>query len=470
MSDICILYARKDARKQASRLDASLRARWKVWWDHRIDNGDYRRAIKSEIPTAGCIVPIWSVAAEDSAVLHDELQIATQHNVPIIPIRIHEVPAPLGHGSLQATDAIGWNGDDLTPEVREHLDRIDRTLQARRGATERPAGLGFANATGLPAFFFSVSSHETRLLPGAALDALNLFGARSILVSAYDMDKTRRTRGLLPVLRELRRKGVKILLDSGNYEMARRSDKEWTLSKYHRTLSETPHDMAFCYDNLDPPKRLMPALKDIIQTVERDMRRSHSTILPIVHLPQSGGEYDVAIAPELVKRVAKEFRPPLVAIPERELGPGIIERVKTMRSIRNALRELYFYQPIHILGTGNPVSIALLCAAGADSFDGLEWCRYVLDGKTHTLHHFQHYDLYKWQDQYAVSPVTRAAILDDNVRYSGRAVFHNLDIYASWLNKLRAAMLDDKRLVEMLTKLLSEEAMELTREALPGVL
>ncbi len=470
MSDICILYARKDARKQASRLDASLRARWKVWWDHRIDNGDYRRAIKSEIPTAGCIVPIWSVAAEDSAVLHDELQIATQHNVPIVPIRIHEVPAPLGHGSLQATDAIGWNGDDLTPEVREHLDRIDRTLQARRAATERPAGLGFANAAGLPAFFFSVSSHETRLLPGAALDALNLFGARSILVSAYDMDKTRRTRGLLPVLRELRRKGVKILLDSGNYEMARRSDKEWTLSKYHKTLSETPHDMAFCYDNLDPPKRLMPALKDIIQTVERDMRRSHSTILPIVHLPQSGGAYDVAIAPELVKRVAKEFRPPLVAIPERELGPGIIERVKTMRSIRNALRELYFYQPIHILGTGNPVSIALLCAAGADSFDGLEWCRYVLDGKTHTLHHFQHYDLYKWQDQYAVSPVTRAAILDDNVRYSGRAVFHNLDIYASWLNKLRAAMLDDKRLVEMLTKLLSEEAMELTREALPGVL
>ena len=470
MSDICILYARKDAQKQASRLDASLAQRWKVWWDRRIDNGDYRRAIKSEIPAAGCIVPIWSAAAEDSAVLHDELQIATQHKVPIVPIRIHDVPAPFGHGSLQATDAIGWDGDDLTPAVREHLDRVDRTLEARRAGKERPAGLGFANATGLPAFFFSVSSHETRLLPGAALDVLNLFGVPSILVSAYDMDRTRRTRGLLPVIRELRRKGVKILLDSGNYEMARRGDKDWTLSKYHRTLQDTPHDMAFCYDNLDPPKRLMPALKDIIQAVERDTRRSNSTILPIVHLPQRGGEYDVAFAPELVKRVAQEFRPPLVAIPERELGAGIIERVKTMRRIRDSLHELYFYQPIHILGTGNPASIALLTAAGADSFDGLEWCRYVLDGKTHTLHHFQHYDLYKWQDESAVSPVTRAAILDANVRYSGRAVFHNLDIYTSWLNKLRAAMRDEKRLVELMTKLLSEETMELTREALPGVL
>jgi hypothetical protein len=308
---MCILYARKDARKQASRLETSLRGRWKVWWDHRIDNGDYRRAIKSEIPTAGCVVPIWSVAAEDSAVLHDELQIAIRHNVPIVPIRIHDVPAPLGHGSLQATDAVGWDGDDLTPAVREHFERIHRTLETRRAATQRPAGLAFASATGLPAFFFSVSSHETRLSPGAALDALNLFGAPSVLVSAYDMDKTRRTRGLFPVLRELRRKGAIILLDSGNYEKARRGDKEWTLSKYHRTLNETPHDMAFSYDNLDPPKRLMPTLKDIIETVERDTRRSQSTILPIVHLPQLGGEYDVAMAPELVKCVASELRPPL---------------------------------------------------------------------------------------------------------------------------------------------------------------
>jgi hypothetical protein len=52
VSDVCILYARKDARKQASRLDSLFRARWKVWWDNRIDSGDYRRAIKREIPIA----------------------------------------------------------------------------------------------------------------------------------------------------------------------------------------------------------------------------------------------------------------------------------------------------------------------------------------------------------------------------------------------------------------------------------
>lgn len=471
VSDICILYARRDARKQASQLDALLKGRWKVWWDRRIDSGDYRRAIRREIPAAGCVVPIWSTAAEDSPTLHDELQIAIRHNVPIVPIRIHNVPAPLGHGSLQMTDAIGWDGEGATPAVMEHLERISRTLKTRRMAKERPAELEFAALCGAPAFFYSVSSHETRLPPGAALDALNLFGARSILVSAYDFDKSRRARGLIPVLRELRRKGAKILLDSGNYEMARRGDESWSHEKYYTALRETPHDMAFCFDNLHPPKRLASVLKDIIEGVERDTRLSKSTILPIVHLPRSStGEYDIAMAPELVRSVANELHPPLLAIPERELGPGIIERTKTMRSIREALSGLYFYQPIHVLGTGNPVSIALLCAAGADSFDGLEWCRYVIDGETKALHHFQHYDLYKWQDQFAVSPVTREAIRDEHVRYTGWAVFHNLDIYTSWLSELREAVQQEKRLVEFMTELLPKKTMALAREALPGVL
>jgi hypothetical protein len=36
---------------------------------------------------------------------------------------------------------------------------------------------------------------------------------------------------------------------------------------------------------------------------------------------------------------------------------------------------------------GNPWSIAVLTAAGADSFDGLEWCRVTVDRRTAQLHH-----------------------------------------------------------------------------------
>ncbi len=141
-----------------------------------------------------------------------------------------------------------------------------------------------------------------------------------------------------------------------------------------------------------------------------------------------------------------------------------------MRRIRETLNELHYYQPVHVLGTGTPVSVALLAAAGADSFDGLEWCRFVADNETKTLHHFQHYDLFKWQDDFALSAVTLEARKDPAVRYAGRTIFHNLDFFTNWMDDLRSALGDDKRLVEFMTTLLPKRTMTLARDALPGVL
>jgi len=205
--------------------------------------------------------------------------------------------------------------------------------------------------------------------------------------------------------------------------------------------------------------------------VERDAKHTKAPVLPIVHLPKdSNGDYRVDLAPELVVEVSKELQPPLIAIPERELGRGVFDRTKAMVNIRQALHELFFYQPIHILGTGNPVTIALLTAAGADSFDGLEWCRYVADGRSRTLHHFQLYELFKWQDDYSSSEVMLAAAKDDNIRYTGKAILHNLDFYTSWVERLRVAARQPRRMIEFVTQLIPDEAMDLARASLPEVL
>jgi queuine/archaeosine tRNA-ribosyltransferase len=73
-------------------------------------------------------------------------------------------------------------------------------------------------------------------------------------------------------------------------------------------------------------------------------------------------------------KVAEQLCPVLLAVPERALGEGIATRIRSVRQIRKALNELDFYCPLHLLGTGNPVSIIAYTIAGADSFDGLEWC------------------------------------------------------------------------------------------------
>jgi len=303
------------------------------------------------------------------------------------------------------------------------------------------------------------------------VDALDVFGASTILVSAYDMVGKRRSKPMINTLKRRRKEGGIVLLDSGNYEKTRRDDKTWKLSQFHDALLETPHDLAFCYDDLNPPANIDSMVDRIVETARRDAKYTKAPMLPIVHLPQrDDGEYMVDLAPELVRRVAEELRPLLIAIPERELGPGIFSRASTMLGIRQSLRELYFYQPIHVLGTGTPISIALLAAAGADSFDGLEWCRFVADAESARLHHFQHYELFQYQAKVAVSPITARAALDDNVNYAGKTIFHNLDFYTRWVDKLRSAIGNDKRLVEFMTEILPKGAMAQAREALPGVL
>ena len=471
MADICIIYATADARSIPPALEAELSDTWSIWWAGKIPSGDYREHIERELPMAGCVIPIWSSAARSSRVLHDELEIAKDAGVPILPIRIENVRPPLGYGVDNILDILGWQGERGRPEIGELRARVKKTIDDRRGALSCSDSIGIGGSSKLPIYFFSVSSHETRLNPTEAIKALDIFDAKSILVSAYDLTQQRRTGEMICRLKRRRKNDSIILLDSGNYEKFRRDDKKWTLKAFHDVLAMELHDLAFCYDDLFPTGSLNQIVKRAVSAVSRDSKHTRAPVLPIAHLPRGrNGEYRVDLAPELVYKIAQALRPPLIAIPERELGPSLFSRVEAMHNIRKKLRNLNYYQCVHVLGTGNPITIALLTAAGADSFDGLEWCRYVADVKTSTLHHFQHYELFQYQDELAASRIAIDAAVDPKIDYAGKTVFHNLDFYSTWILKLRAAVKDDKRLVEFMTKLLPEGAMEQAKHTLEGVL
>ncbi len=471
MADVCVVYARDDAKPIPAALERDFANAFSVWWDAKIVSGDYREAIQREIGAAGCLVPIWSASARLSGTMHDEVSLALHIGIPVLPLRIHSVQAPLGFGTLQAVDALGWDGRPGRPEIGLLKQRVGAAMEARAAGRNRPADLGFGTASSLPLLWHSVSSHETQVEVPAALEALDVFGAPAVLLSAYDMAAGRRSRNLVRRLEQVRSRGGLVLLDSGHYEKTRKGDAAWTRDAFHEALRATPHDLALCFDGRHPPGDLDKAVKSASRAVHRDAKRTEVPMLPIAHLPRSeNGKYRADLAPELVRRLATEFHPPMIAIPERELGAGLFARVANMLAIRRKLDEVGFYQPIHLLGTGNPISVALLAAAGADSFDGLEWCRFVVDAATATLHHFQLFELFKYQAQLATSPVTAAAVSDDKVNYAGKALLHNLDFYTEWMERLRGAVRDEKRLVEFMTELLPKGAMAQARAALPGIL
>jgi hypothetical protein len=470
MANVCLVYARP-SRNVVKLLHQVLARRYTVWWDDEIHSGDYRVEIERQLGASKCVVPVWcKVSRSDSDVL-DEAQFAARAGKTLLPVRIEDVQPPLGFGGLHTVDLIGWNGDPDDPRIVEFLRNIERAIHSGPRLLPRPATLTVAGRVlDSPIFFRSVSSHETQLTPRAAVHALKLFRVGTVLVSAYDIVHGDDVGAIVADLRALQASGTTILLDSGNYEAFRKKDQSWSVDLFDTALAKTPHDLAISFDVLNPAPDIDLTVRGILAAVKRDSRKTMTPVAPVVHVPKdANGTLRVDLVPEVMKRIARELRPALLTIPERELGDGLVYRARVVFEIRKKLDELGFYQPVHLLGTGNPLSIAVLAAAGADSFDGLEWCRTVADHETGHLHHFQHYDFLSWQTAFAMSPVVREAAQDANVSFAGKAVLHNLDVFETWMQELRESIKTGKVERFLAEKRIPKGSLKQLERALPEV-
>ena len=278
----------------------------------------------------------------------------------------------------------------------------------------------------LPCFFPSVSSVRTNLKPVDYIDLLDLSGHPLFLVSAYDLahcsNSQRQSIGI--ALKRSKGRGSAILMDSGNYESFWKSDETWLPDNFHEIAGTSNYHLCFCYDNQGPPSNSKLIAEDVVASVLRDQDHALGTVIPIIH-------GSAITLPDAVRMVAEQLHPILLAVPERELGEGIVERAQTVRKIRETLNTLGTYYPLHLLGTGNPLSIITYALAGADSFDGLEWCQTTVDHETGRLLHFQQWDLIRHQTKWGEpSPLP----------YIQSVLMHNLYFYEEFMGMLREAI------------------------------
>ncbi len=256
MAELCILYARA-SKSIVRKLYHLLSRRYSVWWDEHIHSGEYRPEIERQLRRAKCVIPVWCATSRSSSHVLDETNYAKKHGVPVLPVKIESVDYPLGFGGLHTVDLIEWKGDPSDPRIRNlWLDLAGVVNPHAANPEERPQTLQIGKKQlKLPTFFRSVSSHETALQPGAALHALKLVRPDALLVSAYDIvrQKKPQRRQMIKDLRACRSQGTIVLLDSGNYEASRKGDRRWSPNNLGNALRITPHDLAFCFDDLNPP-------------------------------------------------------------------------------------------------------------------------------------------------------------------------------------------------------------------------
>jgi queuine/archaeosine tRNA-ribosyltransferase len=279
-----------------------------------------------------------------------------------------------------------------------------------------------------PCFFASVSSVKTNVDPVDAVELLRTVGASHFLVSAFDVSRAgaEERQRIVDSVTEARRRGARVLLDSGNYERYWHRDETWTRDRYHEVLQSVTCDLAFTFD-VPRDGGLEEVVEHIVAGARVDISASSKNVIaPIVHVP--GGRCDMA--PAMIREVAVALHAPVVAIPERELGDGILARAAMVRAIRRELLRSELEVTLHLLGTGNPWSLVLYAAAGADTFDGLEWCQTIADRQTGLLFHFQQYDFFRGQTTFG----------DGALPFDVAAMAHNIAFFEAWLAEIRLAI------------------------------
>lgn len=291
-----------------------------------------------------------------------------------------------------------------------------------------------------PIFFPSISTVKTALKPLDYIRILSAIKTTNIqfLVSAYDIshasdsDKDE----LKNLLTSARQAGAVILMDSGNYESYWKEAREtWKQADFHNILREFDSMLAFGYDEQRPPDNLEEHIDLICNGYAKDQNAAvNGSIIPIVH-----GSSE--LLPRLCATVANKTNVSTIAVPERRLGDGIFERVSTLIQIRKELNETGKYVGLHLLGTGNPLSVAIYSIYGADSFDGLEWCQTVVDHNSGFLFHLSQADFFKMQTEWGNSGLPSHLWV----------LAHNLDFYEDWMSRLRASI-NEKQGVEFCRK------------------
>ena len=355
---------------------------------------------------------------------------------------------------------------DFVDDYQSGLDELLKAIEAHSGQTipgltskaampvERIAKLAVGGIP-LPCFFPSVSgAAKNALSPLEHLEIVIAIKYPHFLISAYDIfHSTRKDRlNIQKLLDKATSQGQVILMDSGLYEKKWLRARSWPKEKFHGTLRNTPCHLAFCYDNLKPKGKTDQIALSLSRSVAMDQKKGDmNAINPLIHAPKPED------FPPICSLVAKQLDPAMIAVPERELGGGVLAIAKTVGAIRKALDETGRYYPVHIVGTGNPLSILIYAVCGADSFDGLDWCQTVVDHETGRLYHSLQLDFFAHQTPYGT---------DGELAYLPRALAHNLVFYLGWMENIRKSI-KEGNVTEMIARFIPPEIHSKWQELLP---
>ena len=283
-----------------------------------------------------------------------------------------------------------------------------------------------------PTYFPSISSVAIRLPLEPLLRAIIKSGYPRLLISSYDLAHLppESYKRISNHLSKFRAQNNFLFLDSGSFESYWLQDKKWNFNKYHRITNKTGSDFFTSFDNIP---NLHDDYKDIVKQTYQNLTKSNRLIKNNHCITICHGNTPEQIS-SLVKKIVsdKSIFSRFIAIPERNCGKTIIDKLKTVQKIRRILDEDNPANILHVLGCGNPISIVLFALGGADSFDSIDWSRWTLDLRTLEFTDFALLPLMECKCKVCTIR---------NIDSTLRVLLHNLLFYQEFLQELQQVIM-----------------------------
>jgi len=276
-----------------------------------------------------------------------------------------------------------------------------------------------------PFFFPSISTVKTNFGVNDYFQILKNSGYPGFLVSAYDVSKYEKRSQLIKEISALTENSMFTFMDSGNYESYWHGDSNWDIKKFMNILKDVSVDFAFSFDIFwEEGMKTEQYIKSVIEnTAITTSAQSMGETVPLIHGTPNNLD-------KIALGIIEGINPQIIGITERELGSGLFERAETLKKIRMTIDKTDRDVIIHLLGTGNPISLLLYSLCGADFFDALEWCKTVVNPNNGHLHHFVQKDIFE----------CNCKVCKSKIDYPIQTMGHNLVFYKSYMEEIRTAI------------------------------
>lgn len=131
MADVFISYASEDRSTAAALAVALESAGLSVWWDNSLKAGnDWEPVIERQLYGSGCVVVLWSRAAEKSRWVRNEARRAFDAE-KVVPVQLDDLALPLSLDGIQGSALAEWDRSAGDPMLQDLLDCVQEYLLRR---------------------------------------------------------------------------------------------------------------------------------------------------------------------------------------------------------------------------------------------------------------------------------------------------------------------------------------------------